>query len=655
MIMKKYSIYALMSAIALTGAICFSACSSKDDLTEEVNSTFDPATNTIKANFSLALTSSLKRGAPSTRMSSVNTQASGNFLGMKNIALIPFDILEKIAPSSGGVLPTRIAGASNVNIPTSISASTSQIHAVDYSYNYHFLDVIVPVGTGAFLFYGLAENAILPSDGSATAADKFANGILDTGTADFTTGNPEDFHFDLVPIHTETAEDAQCTALLNYIAAIAAAADATDASKTWASSTDETLQGLYTAFTGMKAGSANAIRQVVRDLYSSIYLNADGVSVAIADAIKTHASDVMAGDPATKTGALEFDATIGEAANTYPRNINLPDGAAVIEWSTATPKTPSAVVTGNKSKGIAGLNKYVFPASLPYFANSTIRVSNSKKDAAYTTYSSWSDILSSYDAWVDGSKAVTSSTRDIALTDDVQYGVGRLELKVKASDALDGTDKTATGGANNDGKKVLYDRNGAEVVIPEGGFPVTGVFIGAQRGVKWDFTPVDAVQAGGGSTEIINEYTIYDNAVSGINAGTTAVGANHTLAMETDPGASVNIAVELENNSGQTFMGEDGIVPANGRFYLVAELKVVDGTQPSSITLNQIFKQDYRTNVNLTIKPNTTNTGTSTNPNYAEGLGAAYNTIPDLGTPTLRLGFSVDLTWEQGLTFNLEM
>ena len=647
--MKKQFFFAMLSAIALTGAALFSGCSSTDDIdSEDVNPTFDPITNTVKANFSLALTSKLGAGTTAgTRMGVNETQATGYFNGMKNINLIPFDQVDDIVKAS-----TRYG--ENVLRNENISCSTTHLNALDGSYNYHYLDVVVPIGTGSFLFYGLAGNAIEPSNTSATAAQKFANGILDTGGADFTTGNPADFHFDLVPIHTATTEDAQCTAIVNYLAAIAATnAGTTDPPDYWANSTNGGIHDLYTSFVTMPAGSAASVRAMVSDLYRSLYKNTDAMSQAIVASILTKATANTTGTPALPNGDLTFTGDMADDANTYPRNINLPDGAASIAWSAGAaatdPMVPAAVILGDRSKAITSLDKYVFPPSLYYFANSQIRVSNTKKDSYYTSKSAWGDILSEYDAY-STAKTVSSSTRDIALQKEIQYGVGSLELTAKVADTKDGTDQSAEGGPNNTGKKVLYDKKGQEIVIPDGGYPVTGVLIGTQRGADWNFKPVAATTASG-STAITNEFTVYDNAVSGINAGTTASSPNYTLVVESDPSTSVYIAVEFLN-TGPSFEGVQGIVPNGSKFYIAAELNPANGVQPTATsTINQVFMQDYKTSVNLTIKDNTTPEGTI----YPAGLGAAYNTIPDLGTPTLRFGFSVNLTWEQGLTFNLPL
>ena len=66
-----------------------------------------------------------------------------------------------------------------------------------------------------------------------------------------------------------------------------------------------------------------------------------------------------------------------------------------------------------------------------------------------------------------------------------------------------------------------------------------------------------------------------------------------------------------------------------------------------------MFKQDFNTIANFKIgvgTPDTNNDGVSDTPG---GFANAYTTIPDLRTPQLELGFSVDLTWQEGITFNV--
>ena len=102
----------------------------------------------------------------------------------------------------------------------------------------------------------------------------------------------------------------------------------------------------------------------------------------------------------------------------------------------------------------------------------------------------------------------------------------------------------------------------------------------------------------------------------------------YSLALETAQGTEVRFALELTNQTGVAFTGKDGIVPKGGRFYLVGKLTPVSGTAD-----NRVFYQDHTTKATVTIN----------------SLENAYNCIPDLKSPKLELGLSVDLVWEKGL------
>jgi hypothetical protein len=235
----------------------------------------------------------------------------------------------------------------------------------------------------------------------------------------------------------------------------------------------------------------------------------------------------------------------------------------------------------------------------------------------YVDGTAWSDILNNY----DGDGVVKNSTASIALKDQIQYAVGRLSMTVKVADGT------------------LYDGNGETVSVPTEGFPVSAVLIGDQRKVDFQFAPVSKGE---------KQYTIYDKELSGINATTTASTANNTLVLQTPADEDVNVLLELTNNTGKRFKGKDGYVPAGGKFYLLAPLTPSKGTGYTAGTLDKVFMQDYVTTANFTIVKND---GT----NHDKGLGAAYNVIPDLRTPALSIGLSVDLKWQSGLTFNIDM
>ena len=111
--------------------------------------------------------------------------------------------------------------------------------------------------------------------------------------------------------------------------------------------------------------------------------------------------------------------------------------------------------------------------------------------------------------------------------------------------------------------------------------------------------------------------------------------ANSTLVLETPAGENEFIAIEFTNTSDKDFYGVDGIVPVGGKFYLVGQLIASAATETES----KVFKQDYTTTARVAIKD----------------LRSAYNTIPDLKAPQLEIGLSIDLSWETGHTYDLEL
>ena len=84
--MKKNFRFAFMSAIALVGAVTFSACSSGDEVTADVNPTYDGSS--VRTDFAFNVT---KASQAQTRQSSVTVQETSNFLGMQRMYLLPFN------------------------------------------------------------------------------------------------------------------------------------------------------------------------------------------------------------------------------------------------------------------------------------------------------------------------------------------------------------------------------------------------------------------------------------------------------------------------------------------------------------------------------------------------------------------------------------
>lgn len=623
--MKKNFKYAILSAIALVGAVSFSACQSSDDL-GDVNPTYDG--ESVKTQFTISLP--WDKTAATRQSSDVVQQAQtiAKFRGMQNIVLIPFfsatardtRLGENINLAANTIV--RPDGAANTEANSIPEGSKLLAGSNAVLYN----DVTIPVSTSAFIFYGKAKGE-----------DGFENGYL---TAAGLTGETSEISFSPTPIKLNPVTTT-ANALAAYVTAIAAAADDTDTGIAWykcaleANKTEAwysaALGQLYTNFTSMKPGASSYIKAAVQDLYTSVYRNTDKISKAITKAILTKATD------AGSTGILTFDSSLDGYPGTD--NNSMPEGAAALTWTTTTTaaKSATAVTESNFGSDVSGfgvikMRDIVYPASLYYYVDSDIKTSNTSRIADYTTTDSWATILGKYTS----GNEVSTATRSVAITKPIQYAVGRLDATVSALSESN-----------------YYDRKGEKVTIPDAGFQLTGVLIGGQKVVDYQFVPVTTTGA--------KEYTIYDKTINPSTSAyvtkTTAAGPNYTLALETAQNTAVYIALEFMNNSTKDFQGIDGIVKAGCKFYMIAKLdptsNVATGNTVSNVnnTGNRVFKQDFNTIVTFTIgagSPDNNNDGDSDDP---KGFANAYTTIPDLRTPQLELGFSVNLEWQPGITF----
>ncbi|MBO7129372.1 MAG: hypothetical protein J6W05_06335 [Prevotella sp.] len=653
--MKKNFMYAFLSAIALSGAAGFAGCSSSDEIIDNPN--YNPETNSVKTQFTISFQNSVAKTRQSANVVQ-NTPDIANFRGMDQIKLYPFlnegavntdPIAATDTRLGDGIVLKNMIKPNEIDLTTGSytqnsipkDATTPAKSLVGTSNSVLYNDVSIPVGTGSFLFYGKAIDE--------TTGGKVVNGSLKPSydEASYAGTTAGDITFSPEQIYpTGTTPSAVGAALATYLTNIAKAehwaecatpSDATDyatiSANTWFNSG---LGALYTKFIELKAGSSRTVEAAVQDLYRTIYKNTDAVSINIRNAIldATYASDARANTTDPLTGNLNFTSTVGNDAATYfPGDVNLPDGAALLSY-TASSKIFAQVDNGagNIATMTAAYEKYVYPASLYYYCNSGIKTSNSSQKDLYDGINTWNQIIAGYNK-----TAVGAATRSVAILDQIQYGVGRLDAKLNSLAAK------------------LYDKNGDEYVTTNG-FTVTGILIGGQKPVKFDFTPQTS------TTTTIPVYTIYDNIEkSNSSASMTANQSNasdynYTLALETEPNTTVYIAVELLNN-GEYFQGADGVVPTGGKFYLVAALNPTDAGSISANehSLTQVFKQDYKTIANFTIPAGTPNTDSTFDPTTGNntGLGKAYNTIPDLRAPEMELGLSVDLTWENGIIFNI--
>lgn len=287
----------------------------------------------------------------------------------------------------------------------------------------------------------------------------------------------------------------------------------------------------------------------------------------------------------------------------YPENLGLPSGAAVVRW---TP-TGYVVPLENGLDGIAPISAYCYPPALYYYANTTIRTANdaskaSERAEAYVDGKTWETIKEQYP---DG-RRVSTNTCAVALEDSLNFAVSMLVGTVKVS-----SDKLS----DNDGSDATM------VEINEGDFPLTGIIIGRQYPVSFDFTPIYV------SEERSKQHYLYDNQISGISLSTGTeepLPEFRTLSLQTPVGKEVYFALEFLNHSDKSFVGAEGRILPGHKFYLVGKFYFPENTEHE-----QIFQKDYYTTAHCVIKT----------------FKNAHSAVPDLGIPQLNLGVETVVNW----------
>lgn len=539
--MKQYGNFKL--GVLLLASAGLASCSSDDTFSGSKGQSGEP----VKTQFAISVPVG-KSGRLSHDI--VQGQDSVQFRGMNNINLISFN-----AAPAAGKTGTEVIKLGSI-LDNELQANTSA--KVYY-------EVPIEVGTTNFLFYGEAY--------SATPNAK-TDGALEATIVESVDG----IKFELQSIATNAENDSEVATLE---AALNQVAGATDGTTAWKDATSD-LKKYYEALISLKAGSATSVKLALADLKAGV-------------------------EKATATGEEKLKAAITAAIDaavesikscTYPRNINLPDGAAQVKWT----KTAFDYINSSNVGSLAYTNmaNFVYPASLYYTTNTTIKTSTSRLADKYST--DWKTCLALYNN--GGGTSVEANTQSVALVNQIQYAVGRLDVAAKFASA---TVKD----------NLQEDFNTAA----SKGITLDGILVGGQKNVGWDFvTPINNT-----------EYTIYDASVTSTKIGTEDIKDKvmaQTLALATAAGEKVRFAIELTNNTGVTFTGVDGIVPAGARFYLVGELEPQTG-----VANNRVFEQAYNTKANVTIN----------------SLAHAYNCIPDLKNPKLELGLSVKLEWTAGL------
>ena len=650
--MKVLHDNAFKCAIALFAAAGLAACSSSDDVADEppVNPSYDG--KSVKTQFAINIATPGSKNQ--TRMTADDTQMSGKtFLGMNNIQLIPIKLSGENASVS-----TETGFEKIISSLENITANVGGMHiegtndgAKDYKI---YKDVDVPLETNSFLFYGEGPKG-------TNMADKFKSGTL---TATFPTSEKKVGGINFMPerIDVTNSYSAMQSAFAAYLNGIAGAnSDGVYWNDMSGNQTSDksTLKAAYNNFITLKAGSAFAILASVQKLYNiakpiadkegsdakglageicKAILNTDGTGVVKMIATKDESNNTE--NPYT----LAYASTVGNTYSKFPETQGLPQGSMVLKYENKSFSYVTQSQTVGSADNHVKVANIVYPACLEYFVNTPLKASDDD-------FKDWKSTASEWDAesWTNWGTSVQPSTKTIALQNTINYGVASLKTTIKA--------KSDNGKLKDNQSKHNAGTQDQDIEVGSG-FTVTGILIGGQPDqVGWDFLSPkndnfimtvfdrDMPESGGNVSSVIADdyvdgqtsvpfYTLLlDNMVSG----------------ESATQQNVNFAIELVNTTKKDFYGVDGLVADGQKFYLVGEMTLPTDKTISFPTdtdyrfpgtgINRVFVQDYTTNLNVTFN----------------SLRNAYVTIPDLRASKLQLGLSVDLTWQTGLTFDVNI
>ena len=603
-----------MLIIAGMTAMTLAGCQRQDEVTDVPK----PAPSYVLADLALSLPAS----SASTRLSADVVQADGQtFRGIQKLTLIPFSKQGKVEKDDR---PSYYSGFDSY-----IDRTTPALKE-DFDPRFRYYDkVYLMNGVASFLTYGQAK---------AASDNKAINGSLISKVAGEKASIPDrltvtagDLSFELETIYNEMdaegkliiPEEAQ--AIADYLTTIANAKVTVDGNEySWSDtySVNATLWGLYYSFIstlpagkyGVIAGSAANVKAYVDELNTKLQ--------ELLDQDENFGDGSVPGAIAAEIESKISSNTVLDTYEHYPENRYLPDGAAVLQWGKKTDNTYGFIpkVQTTNTANVSSMNRYTYPAELYYYGNSLIKTSNDEVPATlYSGKTTWESVVSSL--YKSGS-VVSSNTKAVAIVDPMQYAVARLQGTVQVEPSS---------------STYLLDAEETQVPLTNGSnkpsFKVTGLIVSGQYPVNFDFTP----KYDGASED--NEHFVYDSNLSSnpMYLTTTVTAPFYTLVMQTHDFEDVTVILELENNSGKDFRGENGIVYNGTKFYLAGKVVFSDGDANSVATSEQddvscrVFTQDHTTILNMKVK----------------SLAKAYNVMPNIQSGRLEVGVEINLKWEQ--------
>ena len=597
---------------------------------EDVSEVTEPAKTYVLADLALSLPAST---APRTRMTTDVTQSNGIFRGIQRLSIIPFTKQGTITSTD---MPSYYESEPIVN-NANWTVPENTVH--------HYQKVHLMKGVASFLTYGQAAAVTGGKDINGSLIPKVEGQSQTAGIMpERMAVSPANLTFELEKIYNKEQIPAGATAIADYLTHIARAKGTItnpgtedEVTVSWKDANDAWLQLLYMNFinqndqeTNIIPGSAKNVKAFVTTLYRRLALmnyNDATIEMAIVndimDRIKNYTGEPIDGEGTELKVTCEGEGDALKVTSlgtydSYPNDLDLPDGAAAVLWDMTAEENKRAFVPQTVTTldaPINTINRFVYPPELYYYSNSRIKTSNTEiLESDYGKYSSWSDAL--YNQYPYDNAVVSGDTKAVAIKEPLQYGVAHLSATIASKSSS------------------LPDADGNHIEVGATSFPVTGIIICGQHPVDFEFKV--KTTATGETTG--DELFIYDRHLGGspyLKFGDPASGPFETLALQNEDGKDVTIMLELENRSDKNFKGEDGIVYNGTKFYLTGQVKLSGGSDTGvseserDDVKKRVFTQDHTTTVKMTVQT----------------LAHAYNVMPNILSGRLEIGVDIKLDW----------
>lgn len=529
----------------------------------------------------------------------------------------PNDLANPRLPQSFRIIPLINGHPGSIDLRWQESVSKDNPRSQFYRYRYCNL----PIETNGIFVYGDVLDLTPPSGidtkmYNGSLVQQFPFPIINTVDVQ------EGISFSLEPIY-KASDYSATNGIPAGAAALADRMTAITQATGWQESTNSFLVGLLEKFTNNGKdlpGSTASVKVWIEEFKKIVEPKLNDPELIEVKGILTDINNAV-------TTQLE---AIGEVNdNSYPRNMNLPDGAAVLRWADITENNVTVKkfvpqINTTTLDNINSMARFAYPAPLYYFINTDIKAAEEKVDFATIFDGVASD--ASKTAWtkvIENDKftrtVVTANTKAVALTRPVQYAVGQLNVNIKAFSTQ------------------LPDAENTPIDVTGNKFQLTGVIVCDQRIVDYKFVPKEVQQ---GTVSDADVLFIYDNQVESncylnpITQEDVWIPGCKTLVLQSYKDEDVNIVLEFENKGNQAFTCVDGTVYPGTRFYMVGKVdaSLFNSPDPNVNIENkdQVFTKDYITTVNMTVS----------------SLERAYNVPPNLLSNNLEIGVETTPQWE---------